>query len=158
MGGTSLKRVFFPKKKKKSPLRDAFNQLQRALPKKKTKKKSILKKLQLDNLKKDKKSKKRFSLTREKKASKSLKVFSLSKEKKESDPNNSEGKKEKDREVLSRMGDKIKWKFSQENKSELNVEPEMTPLKEANEGKTSLQKLKDMMKPRNTETKKTEDT
>lgn len=149
MGGSSLERVFFWKKKKKSPLSNAFNQMKKSLPKKrKSKKKSILKKLQLENLKKDKKSPKKFFLTPNKKASKSQKTVSVGKDRKGSDPNTPEGKKEKDREGLVRVGEKIKKKFSPENKKELATEPEVAPLKENHEGKTSLQKLKDIMKPR----------
>lgn len=148
MGGSSLERVFFWKKKKKSPLSNAFNQMKKSLPKKrKSKNKSILKKLQLENLK-DKKSQKKFFLTPNKKASKSQKTVSVGKDRKGSDPNTPEGKKEKDREGLVRVGEKIKKKFSPENKKELVTEPEVAPLKENHEGKTSLQKLKDIMKPR----------
>lgn len=149
MGGSSLERVFFWKKKKKSPLSNAFNQMKKSLPKKrKSKKKSILKKLNLDNLKKDKKSQKKLFLTPNKKASKSLKTVSVGKDRKGSDPNTPEGRKEKETEGLGRVGEKIKKKFSPENKKELSTEPEVAPLKENNEGKTSLQKLKDIMKPR----------
>ncbi|KAK5621574.1 hypothetical protein CRENBAI_000313 [Crenichthys baileyi] len=157
MDGSSLRKVFFWKKKKKSPLNKAFKQLKRALPKnRKIKKTSILKKLHLDSLKnKDKNSQKRISLIRDKKAPKSLKILSLGKEKKQSDPNTSEERKN-DREGLGRVGNKIKKRFSQENKKDLSAEPEIAPLKETNEGKTSLQKLKDIMKPsRSSETKAT---
>lgn len=152
MGDSSLKKIFFWKKKKKSPFSNAFKDLKRALPKKKrkkSKKKSILKQLHLENLKKDKKPKKKFAstpLTRDKKAPKSTKILSLGKERKES--NASEGQKQKDREGLGRVGDKIKKTFSPENKKELSVEPEVAPLKEMHDGKISLQKLKDIMKPR----------
>ncbi|PWA32524.1 hypothetical protein CCH79_00015107 [Gambusia affinis] len=155
MGDSSLKKIFLRKKKKKSPFSSAFKELQRALPKtmkkkkKKSKKKSLLKQLHLESLKKDKKSKKKFAWlppTRDKKAPKSTKILSLGKERKES--NTSEGPKEKDREGLARVGDKIKKTFSPENKKEVSAEPEVTPLKETHEGKISLQKLKDIVKPR----------
>ncbi|XP_007574165.1 muscle M-line assembly protein unc-89-like [Poecilia formosa] len=153
MGNSSLKKILFWKKKKKSPLSNAFRELKRALPKKKkkSKKKSILKQLHQEKLKKDKKSKKKFALiplTRDKKAPKSTKILSLGKERKKSDPNTSEGQKEKDREGLARVGDKIKKTFSPESKKEPSPELEVAPLKETHEGKISLQKLKDIMKPR----------
>uniref|UniRef100_A0A096LUW7 Uncharacterized protein n=1 Tax=Poecilia formosa TaxID=48698 RepID=A0A096LUW7_POEFO len=142
MGNSSLKKILFWKKKKKSPLSNAFRELKRAL---------ILKQLHQEKLKKDKKSKKKFALiplTRDKKAPKSTKILSLGKERKKSDPNTSEGQKEKDREGLARVGDKIKKTFSPESKKEPSPELEVAPLKETHEGKISLQKLKDIMKPR----------
>lgn len=76
MGGSSSKQTFFWQKKKKSPLNKAWCRLKRGLPSKKSKKKkSVLEKLNLNNLKKEQHSQKRFSLPMDKKEP--LKRFSL---------------------------------------------------------------------------------
>lgn len=110
MGGTSFKSVF-SLKKKKSPLTKAFSNLKRALPKKKSKRKSIMQKLKL---KEDKK--RRFSLATEKKPSTPLKRLSLGNIRKDSLKNASAGRKEKDGGGLGRVREQIKKKFSKENK------------------------------------------
>ncbi|XP_054599615.1 nucleolar protein 58 [Nothobranchius furzeri] len=143
MGGSSLKKVFIWKRKKKnkSPLNKAFKQLKRALPKKKTKRKGLLEKL---NLKKDKQKK-----SDKKKAAK-RKGLSLGLLRKESAPSASDGKKEKDRDGLGRVGEKIRKKLSLENKKEPSAEtqagPEAVNLKET-ERKTTLKKLKLIIRP-----------
>lgn len=86
MGGTSSKRTFFWQRKKKSPLNKAWSRLKRVLPskKRKKKKKSVLEKLNLDNLRKEQHSQKRFSLPTDKKEPLSLKRFSLGNTRRES--------------------------------------------------------------------------
>lgn len=97
MGGSSSKRTFFWQKKKKSPLNKAWSHLKGALPnKKRRKKKGVLDKLNLDNLKREKHSQKRFSLPTEKKEPVLLKRFSLGNTRKESLQKTSQGGREQD--------------------------------------------------------------
>lgn len=115
MGGSSSKTSFFgKKKKKKSPLNKAWSELKGALPNKKSKKKkkNILDKLNLDNLKREKHSQKRFSLPTDKKEPISLKRLSLGNLRKGSTPTASPGRKEKDGGGLEKAGEQMKRKLS----------------------------------------------
>ena len=114
MGGSSSKTSFFgKKKKKKSPLNRAWSELKGALPNnKRKKKKNILDKLNLDNLKKEKHSQKRFSLPTDKKEPISLKRLSLGNLRKGSTQTASPGRKEKDRGGLEKAGEQMKRKLS----------------------------------------------
>ncbi|CAJ1053879.1 hypothetical protein E3U43_008606 [Xyrichtys novacula] len=97
MGGSSSKKTFPWQRKKKSPLNKAWSSLKGALPskkRKKKKKKGVLEKLNLDNLRKDKHSQKRFSLPTDKKEPISQKRFSLGNIRKESIQKTSPGGKE----------------------------------------------------------------
>ncbi|CAG5928771.1 unnamed protein product [Menidia menidia] len=152
MSGSSLQKVFFwkKKKKKKSPVNKAFSQLKRALPKKKSKRKSILQRLNPSKTKKDKHSQKRFSLTTDKKSSTPLKRLSLGNIRKDSVQDGSVGRKENDKGGLDRFREQIRKKFTPENKKELDGQPGAAPppvdLKEVNVDKTSKKKLKDILR------------
>lgn len=144
MGGSSLKKAMFWKKKKKSPLNKAFSEIKKALPKKKKKRKSIFQKL-----KKDKQSKKKFSLTKDKKStSPLLKKLSLGHKRKESLDSASGDRKEKDKGGLGRVGEQIKKKFSPENQKETKTQEQVSPIENSKEDtdKTfKMKKLKDVM-------------
>lgn len=151
MGGSSFKKIFFWKKKKKSPLKRAMNHLKGALPNKKRRQlKKQLDKLSVDKRRREKHSKKRFSLTTDKKAPISLKRLSLGNIRKESIQNASLEGKEKDKGGLERVGEQIKRKFSQEHKRGLGTQPEPVPpslnLRDENEGKVSKKKFSDIMR------------
>lgn len=85
MGGSSSKKTFiWQKKKKKSPLNNVWSQLTEALPNKKRKKSKLsLDNLNLDKLRREKRSQKTFSLSIDKKEQKHSLKFSLSKDKNE---------------------------------------------------------------------------
>ncbi|KAF6720136.1 hypothetical protein FQA47_023420 [Oryzias melastigma] len=152
MGGSSLKKAMFWKKKKKSPLNKAFSEIKKVLPKKKKRRKSIFQK-------KDKQ--KKFSLTKGKKSSQPpplwLKKLTLGDKRKESLDSASGERKEKDK--LGRVGEQIRKKLSPENQKELKTQAHVPPLENSKEDtdKTfKVKKLKDIMRSnRTTEPKET---
>ncbi|KAF3687952.1 hypothetical protein EXN66_Car003624 [Channa argus] len=135
MGGSSFKRIFlWRKKKKKSPLNKAWKHLRRALPSKKPKKKSLLPldKVNRNNLRKKKPSQKRSSLTTDKKAPISLKTLSLGNVRKDS-IQTAPPTEEKDGGGLGKIGEQIKKKFSKESTKVVPVS-----LKETKEDKEEI--------------------
>lgn len=134
MGGSSSKTtIFWPKKKKKSPLKKTWSQLKRVLPHKKRKKNALsLDKLSVKKSRKDKHSKKKQSLTANKKVPTLLKGLSMDYTKKETSQTGSPGRKEKDKGGLERVGEQIKKKLSKDEKKDITSQTDTVPRSKEN--------------------------